>query len=95
MPLRVDVLSPEQLAGLVTAIAALIGALGFRAIREGKKERERGDIPPALLTRDRFDEEISDVKGLIRSHHSETRVDHRDTRDRLIQIDGKLNSRRD
>ncbi|MGR3593115.1 MAG: hypothetical protein ACU0B9_07370 [Limimaricola soesokkakensis] len=97
MPVQDGLLSPEQLTGLLTAIAALIGALGLRAVWDGRKERERQDPPappPALVTRERFDEEIEEVKGLIRAHHQETRIEARDARDRLVQIGAKLDHRR-
>ncbi len=93
MPLQDGMLTPEQLAGLLAAIGALIGALGLRAVREGRRERDSADLPPPL-TRERFDEEIGEVKGLIRAHHQDTRQENRDARDRLVQIEARLDARR-
>ena len=81
-------MTPTELAAVLTAIATLIGALGWGAFKSGKKESPLSTN--SLVTLKDMERMIADVSGLVRGLHQEIRTDHRDMRDRLVRLEERI-----
>lgn len=92
-------MSYTELAAVLTAVATLIGALGWGAYRNGKKEAPltadklatTEDIEKLSATLERA---IRDGDGSVRQMHQEMRLDNRDARDRLVRLEERISALR-
>lgn len=87
-------LSPEALAGIIAAVAALLSALGIKAWNTGKKSN--ADVQPLLdyKTASRFHVEVrGDVQAVRLQQEKameELRRELRELRDKLVEIETAL-----
>jgi len=79
--------TPTELAAVLTAIAALIGALGGAAWWQGKRGKS---APTRLLTLEEADRLHADTRGEIRQLHAEVRASNKEIRDGQTEIRDKI-----
>lgn len=94
----VDKLTPDQITALGGALAVIIAAVLGAGVWKSRKDVRSGRT---VLTEDHLDEELIDVKGMIRQMRQETRIEHKELRsdisglrDLLVEIRAILNTRR-
>lgn len=87
-------LSGEELALIITAVASLLGALGFKAWSTGKKATT--DVQPlmdkATASRNHIELQASAQASqqLQVKHYEDLRKELRDLRDKLVEIETAL-----
>ena len=88
-------MTPEQTIAIIGALTAMLGVLGKIAWSSAGKKSDDGDKAekaPALMERDEMDRRLTEATGLTRSMHAEVRIELRDLREKLIQMDAKLDA---